>query len=69
VGSGIVGDERRRCYALEHGIPKLERATTANPFAGRMILQAKIIKKLNEGRQACCAKNMDYNHYKTQNRF
>lgn len=29
--------ERRRTYALEHGIQKLEYATTSNPFAGRVI--------------------------------
>ncbi len=29
--------ERRRAYALEHGIQKLEHATTTNPFAGRVI--------------------------------
>ena len=29
--------ERRRAYALEHGIKKLEYATTNNPFAGRVI--------------------------------
>ena len=29
--------ERRRAYALEHGIEKLEYATTKNPFAGRVI--------------------------------
>ena len=29
--------ERRKAYALEHGIQKLEYATTSNPFAGRVI--------------------------------
>jgi len=29
--------ERRRAYVLEHGIQKLEYATTTNPFAGRVI--------------------------------
>ena len=29
--------ERRRNYALEYGIQKLEYATTDNPFAGRVI--------------------------------
>ena len=29
--------ERRRAYALEYGIQKLEHATTNNPFAGRVI--------------------------------
>jgi len=29
--------ERRRAYALKHGIQKLEHATTTNPFAGRVI--------------------------------
>lgn len=29
--------ERRRAYASEHGIQKLEHASTTNPFAGRVI--------------------------------
>jgi len=29
--------ERRRTYAIDHGIQKLEYATTSNPFAGRVI--------------------------------
>ena len=29
--------ERRKAYAFEHGIEKLEHATTNNPFAGRVI--------------------------------
>lgn len=29
--------ERRRAYCLEHGIQKIEYATTDNPFAGKVI--------------------------------
>lgn len=29
--------ERRKAYALEHGIQKLDYATTSNPFAGRVL--------------------------------